>query len=106
MFAQTCKKYIIIVAMPFSILCSYVYPHIQGSVFDSVGDVPADKRELALVSMMETMADIHSVHWFPEMNRNLKSEHKTTQSFWEEEVGATGLVVVHGASMAAILVLI
>lgn len=79
---------------------------IQGTVYEEIGKAPADKRQQALESMMKTMAAIHAVHWHPKHKRELYLPHKTTQSFWEEEVcGATKLVFVHGISVAAISML-
>ena len=64
----------------------YAFSQNQGTVYEDVGEIPPDQLQLALKSVMETLAELHAIHWHPADNAQLYLPHENTQSFWKEEV--------------------
>ena len=66
------------------LLC--IYPQIQGTVYEDVGQITPGQLSLALESVMKTLVDLHAIHWHPMHDATQYLPFDRTQSFWEDEV--------------------
>ena len=69
----------------------------QGDNYQTVSDIPPEKRMVVLFNAVQALANVHRYHWVWRYSSGweIKMDHQSCEGYWEKMVGALIAVPAH-----------